>query len=75
MKVMLTSFGIEQSISPGHFGGTMSMFHRMPPVSFLCVNEAFVPDYDLLLLCNAVVMDGDSFERLVLCQFSELGLH
>lgn len=42
-----------------------SLFHRMPPVSFSLINEWFMPDYELLVLCDQVVMDGSSFERLV----------
>jgi hypothetical protein len=41
------------------------MFHRMPPVSFRGVKEAFMPDYELLLLCDSIIMDEASFDRLV----------
>ena len=36
----------------------------MPPVSFRSIKESFLPDYDLLLLCDGVVMDAASFQRL-----------
>jgi len=33
-------------------------------VSFRSIKESFLPDYDLLLLCDGVVMDAASFQRL-----------
>jgi hypothetical protein len=63
MKVMVTSFGVERSLSSETDENTM--FHRMPPVSFRWVQEAFMPDYELLLLCDSVIMDEASFDRLV----------
>ena len=62
MKLMLTSFGIEQTSAPE---GGQSMFHRMPPVSFRLINEAFMPDYELLVLCDQIVMDESSFQQLI----------
>lgn len=41
------------------------MFHHMPPVSFRTIGEVFMPDYELLLLCDRVIMDEASFDRLV----------
>ena len=63
MRVMITSFGVEHSLSSETDQDTM--FHRMPPVSFRWINEAFMPDYELLLLCDSVIMDEASFDRLV----------
>jgi hypothetical protein len=63
MKIMLTSFGVEHSLSSE--AGQESMFHRMPPVSFGRISEAFMPDYELLLLCDRVIMDEASFDRLI----------
>lgn len=62
MKLMLTSFGIEQTYAPVR---GQSMFDRMPPVSFRLFNEAFMPDYELLVLCDQIVMDESSFQRLI----------
>ena len=62
MKVMLTSFGIEQTYAPER---GRSLFDKMPPVSFRLFNEAFMPDYELLILCDQVVMDEASFQRLI----------
>jgi len=63
MKLMITSFGIEQAMSAPL--GEESVFHRMPPVSFRSAAEAFMPDYELLVLCDQIVMDGSSFQQLV----------
>lgn len=57
MKLMLTSFGVEQSVTGE--SGEDSMFCRMPPVSFRRISGAFMPDYELLLLCDKVLMDGE----------------
>jgi hypothetical protein len=37
----------------------------MPPVSFLPFDETFMPDYELLVLCDQIVMDESSFHSLV----------
>lgn len=63
MKLMLTSFGVEQCLTSAFDAG--SPFYRMPPVSFRAINESFMPDYELLLLCDKIVMDESSFQRLV----------
>jgi hypothetical protein len=63
MKVMLTSFGIEHSLLATD--GESTMFHCMPPVSFQRINQAFMPDYELLLLCDTVIMDEASFDQLL----------
>jgi hypothetical protein len=62
MKVMITSFGVEHSLTSE--AGHDSVFHRMPPVSFRQTSETFMPDYELLLLCDTVVMDEASYHRL-----------
>src|ERR1035438_7909530 len=62
MKLMLTSFGIDERSAPTR---GQSLFHRMPPVSFRLINEAFMPDYELLVLCDQVVMDESSFQQLI----------
>ena len=63
MKAMLTSFGIEHL--PQKNADTRSVFYRMPPVSFGSTRQPFTPDFELLLLCDQVVMDELSFHRLV----------
>ena len=63
MRVMLTSFGIEDMHTTE--ACRESVFHRMPPVSFRKVNEAFMPDYELLILCDQIVMDEVSFQQLI----------
>ena len=63
MKLMLTSFGIDQTLASA--SRSESLFDRMPPVSFRSVNEAFMPDYELLILCDQIVMDETSFQQLI----------
>src|ERR1700733_16022673 len=63
MKVMLTSFGIQQGYPPASRGG--SPFYRMPPLSFRLVSSKFSPDYELLILCDQIVMDEPSFQQLI----------
>jgi hypothetical protein len=63
MKVMITSFGIEHSLSTAEIQD--SIFHQMPPVSVSRINKAFMPDYELLVLCDSMIMDEASFDRLV----------
>jgi len=60
---MLTSFGVEHSLLSE--SGHETMFQHMPPVSFRRINETFMPDFELLLLCDSIVMDEASFDRLV----------
>jgi hypothetical protein len=74
MKIMITSFGIEHSLSSDP--DQQTMFYRMPPVSFRRIKETFLPDYELLLLCESVIMDEASFDRLVhgsVASYSQLG--
>ena len=63
VKIMLTSFGIENA--SGRKNEHPSLFFEMPPVSFRWVKDFFLPDYELLLLCDKLVMDEASFGRLV----------
>jgi len=63
MKIMLTSFGIGQTFTEEE--KKRSIFYQMPPVSFRIVKETFMPDYDLLLLCDKLVMDELSFHNLI----------
>jgi len=41
-----------------------SPFYRMPPVGLTQLKESFAPDYAVLLLCDRLIVDGESFERL-----------
>lgn len=63
MNVMLTSFEIALADRQGSVGN--GMFYRMPPVSMSYLNRAFLPDFELLLLCDRLFMDRQSFEQLV----------
>jgi len=55
MKVLLTSFGIGEASE----SQPPSKYFRMPPMRM--VNNALMPDYAALLLCDKVVMDENSF--------------
>lgn len=67
MEVMLTSFGVLQENPPSPLG--RSDFYHMPPASLGSVRgqgvgSVLTPDYDVLLLCERILMDGESFERI-----------
>jgi hypothetical protein len=64
MKIMLTSFGIGRT-SEASVHRSIPTFYRMPPVSFHLAGSAFMPDYELLVLCDQIVMDESSFRQLV----------
>jgi hypothetical protein len=40
------------------------MFDGMPPISMSAENQVFMPEYPILLLCERLVLDAESFERL-----------
>ncbi len=63
MRVMLTSFGIDHSLLRTVI--KKSIFQQMPPVSFRRFGEVFIPDYELLLLSDRIIMDEASFHCLV----------
>lgn len=69
MELMLTSFGlshIQRHIShyPDTFQRGLGVFHGMPPISMSVGNQAFMPDYPMLILCERLILDAESFERL-----------
>ncbi len=65
MRVMLTSFGIHTALYPQQ--SAPSPFHQMPPVPFHLHERSntFMPDYDLLLLCDTLLMDESSYYTLI----------
>jgi hypothetical protein len=63
MRLLLTSFGIGRTSAVRL--RERSLFDRMPPVSFRLLNSAFMPDYELLVLCDQIVMDESSFQQLI----------
>jgi hypothetical protein len=63
MKLLLTSFGVSHLRSKE--SDNHSIFYRMPPVSMSQFNQEFLPDYAVLLLTNEVIMDKETYERLM----------
>lgn len=63
MELILTSFGLSHIEPPPDDG--YGIFYRMIPVSMTSTRHFLQPDYAVLLLCNRLVMDTESFERLV----------
>jgi hypothetical protein len=57
MDLLLTAFGVASSPDLN----AESLFYRMPPAR---VGEVFLPDYEVLLLCDRIVMDTQTFDRL-----------
>jgi hypothetical protein len=41
-----------------------TIFDRLPPADLSGGGDAFVPDYSALLLCDKVILDSQSYERL-----------
>jgi hypothetical protein len=86
MKLMLTSFGVDQSSDRRHRMPLLrkhgdvaihlerhgreephaaELFYRMPPVDMRRVIHGFFPEYWVLILCDALVIDSASYERLL----------
>jgi len=63
MKLLLTSFGV--SHLPQQNEVNPAPFYRMPPVSMAQVHEAFLPDYAVLLLTDEVILDKNTYDRLM----------
>lgn len=59
---MLSSFGLSHTKLDDE--GKANAFYRMPPVSLTQSNNQFIPDYTVLLLCDQIVLDEETFERL-----------
>src|SRR5262245_18068517 len=63
MDLILTSFGLSHAPRSNNEGS--NIFYRMPPVSMASrATTAFKPDYAVLLLCDRVILDAQSFECL-----------
>jgi len=62
MKLIFTSFGVTQELE--HSLKDVSLFYRMPPVSMRTINNTFLPDYAVLLLCEKIILDESSFTTL-----------
>ena len=62
MEMLMTSFGV--SHLPPHRIQNPSAFYRMPPVSMSTFAKHFMPDYSALILCEKIIMDTESWDRL-----------
>ncbi len=62
MDLIFTSYNISnQKIGHSEAG---DYFFRMPPVSMTTFNGVFVPDYEILLLADRLILDQQSIEEL-----------
>lgn len=75
MKVMLSSFGIadthrnslmslEVDPSPPQMQRGYTVFNRLPPVDMHAPTRGLTLDYSLLVLCDQILVDASSVERL-----------
>lgn len=59
---MLTSYGITKELRNSL--ANESIFYLMPPIDMRAINNAFMPDYAVLLLCDRVILGESSFAKL-----------
>jgi hypothetical protein len=62
VKTLVSSFRFQETLARG--AKSRPPFYRMPPVSYRRFTDDFSPDYALLLLCDSLIMDAESFETL-----------
>ena len=62
MKLLLTSFGLSHLNNKGDHNSRI--FFRMPPVAMSSADQ-FLPDYVTLLLANKIIIDCQTYERLI----------
>jgi len=62
MKILLTSFGLSHLKRKNE---NNDLFHRMPPVSISSVNQMFMPDYSVLLLAEKIILDNQTYYKLM----------
>jgi hypothetical protein len=66
MKIMLTSYGIgDDYLGPMAWYELSSAFDRMPPLGMRSFSNGFGPEYALLALCDKLIINESSFERLM----------
>jgi hypothetical protein len=63
MKIMLTSFGLGHEYMPVTANVSLE-FNRLPPLNMWSAVGRFEPEYSLLILCDRIILDELSFERL-----------
>lgn len=62
-EVLLTSFGL--SHLPRRDTDNPDIFYRLPPTSMAHANSPFMPDYAVLLLCDRIILDAATYDRLI----------
>ena len=65
MKLMLTSYGLSHLTCTADDAEETESFHGRPPLSMSQFGGMLVPEYSVLLLCDHVVMERQSFEMIV----------
>ena len=60
MDMMLTSFGLSH-VAPEK----ENHFFRLPPYTLALANRQLMSDFSMLLLCDQVIVDHQSFDRLM----------
>lgn len=65
MRIMLTSYriGLGQA-NPISMSGISETFYLLPPLNIRSSINEFMPEYSLLILCDRLVLDRSSYERL-----------
>ena len=64
MKLILTSFGISHLFNK--LDDDNNLFYRMPPItSISSMSAEFLPDYAVLLLSDKIILDVNSFDKLL----------
>lgn len=63
MKLILTSFGLSHLTRKSE--EDKNLFYRMPPVSMSQFNQSFLPDYSTLLLADKIIIDSQTYDKLI----------
>lgn len=63
MEIILPSFGL--SHLRRRYKVNRDIFYRMPPVALSNLGSGFIPDYAVLLLCDQIILDEETFSRFV----------
>ncbi|MCZ6624067.1 MAG: hypothetical protein O7B35_07540 [Deltaproteobacteria bacterium] len=74
MELILTSFGLSHLGLKGDEGpsfGDINPFYRMPPLRMSLAGRLPVPDFAVLLLCDRVILDSETWERIKKDRYSQ----
>jgi hypothetical protein len=63
MQILLTSFGISHLSHTDNLSS--DLFFRMPPACMASAATKFRPDYPVFLLCDKVILDRQTYDRLL----------